>query len=92
MKRTLHMLDDLRDIVQEKPWFEITEIAGRYLEGPPLGGGAPAFQPPAQRLVDDLAERPADALRFRLEPPRRYPVSASSACADARIEDRDIMM
>ena len=60
MKRTLHMLDDLRDIVQEKPWFEITEIAGRYLEGLPPGGGVTAFQPPAQRLVDDLVEgRPA---------------------------------
>jgi hypothetical protein len=39
------MLDELRDIVQRKPRFEITEIAGRYLKGPPLGGGAPAFHP-----------------------------------------------
>src|SRR5260370_29892996 len=61
------MLDELSDIVQGKPRFEITEIAGRYLEGSPLSGGAPAFQPPAQRLVDDLTERPAGALRFRLE-------------------------
>jgi hypothetical protein len=60
VERTLHMLNELRDIVQGKPRFEITEIADRYLEGPPPGGGAPAFQPPAQRLVDDLAEgRPA---------------------------------
>jgi hypothetical protein len=41
------MLDELGDIVQGKPRFEITEIAGRYLEGVPLGGGAPAFQPPS---------------------------------------------
>ena len=61
MKRALHMLDELRDIGQGKPRFEITEIAGRYLEGPPPGGGAPAFQPPAQCLVDDLTERPAGA-------------------------------
>ncbi len=27
------MLDELRDIVQGKSGFEITEIAGRYLEG-----------------------------------------------------------
>jgi hypothetical protein len=67
VKRAHHLLDELRDIVQGKPRFEITEIAGVYLEGPPLGGGAPAFQPPAQRLVDDLAKGPARALRFRLE-------------------------
>jgi hypothetical protein len=67
VKRALHLLDELRDVVEGKPRFEITEIAGRYLEDPPLGGGAPAFQPPAQRLVDDLAERPASALRLRLE-------------------------
>jgi hypothetical protein len=42
------MFDELRDIVQGKPRCEITEIAGRYLEGTPLRGGAPAFQPPAQ--------------------------------------------
>jgi hypothetical protein len=37
------MLDELRDLVQRKPRFEITEIAGRYLEDPPPGGAAPAF-------------------------------------------------
>jgi hypothetical protein len=37
------MLDKLRDIVQGKPRFEITEVAGRYLEGAPLRGGAPAL-------------------------------------------------
>ena len=61
------MLDELRDIVQGKPRFEITETAGHHFERLPPGGGAPAFQPPAQRPVDDLAERPAGALRFRLE-------------------------
>ncbi len=55
-----HMLDKLRVIVQGRPRFEITKIAGRYLEGLPPGGGVTAFQPPAQRLVHDLAEgRPA---------------------------------
>jgi len=67
MKRALHMLDEFGDIVQGKPRFEITEIARRYLEGPPLGGGPPAFQPAAQCLVDDLAEGPAGTLRFRPE-------------------------
>jgi hypothetical protein len=28
-----------------KPWFEIAEVASGYLEGPPLGGGAPIFSP-----------------------------------------------
>jgi hypothetical protein len=67
VKRALHMLDQLRDIVQGKPRFEITEIAGCYHEGLPLGGGAPAFQPSAQHLVDNLAERSASALRLPLE-------------------------
>lgn len=77
MERALHMLDELRDMVQGKPRFEITEIAGRYIEGPPRGGGAPAFQPPAQGLVDDLAERPAGALRFRLELGRHVVIQGS---------------
>ena len=67
MKRALHVLDDLRDIVEGKPRFEITEIAGPYLKGLPLGSGPPAFQPSAQRLVDDFAERPTGTLRLRLE-------------------------
>jgi hypothetical protein len=41
------MLNELGDIVHATLQFEITEVAGRYLEGPPLGGGAPAFQPGA---------------------------------------------
>jgi hypothetical protein len=41
MKRALDVLDELRDIVLGKPGFEITEIAGRYLKGPPPGGGFP---------------------------------------------------
>ena len=67
MERALHVLDELRDIVEGKPRFEITEIAGLYPEGPPLRSGAPAFQPPAQCLVDDIAEGPVSTLRFRLE-------------------------
>jgi hypothetical protein len=67
VKRAFHMLDELGDIVQGKPRFEITEITGPHLKGLPLSSGPPVFQPTAQRLVDDLAERPAGALRFRLE-------------------------
>ena len=29
MERALHMLDELRNIVQGKPYFEITKIADR---------------------------------------------------------------
>ena len=67
MKRTLDLLDEPADIVQREPWLEITEIAGGYSEGLPPGGDAPAGQPATQRLVDDLAEEPAGAARFRLE-------------------------
>ena len=59
MERALHLLDELRDIVQGEPRLEIAEIADRCLEGPPSGGNSPALQPSAQRLVDDLAEWPA---------------------------------
>jgi hypothetical protein len=59
VERALYMLDELRDIVEGKPRFEIAEVAGRYFEGSRPDGGASAFQPSAQRLVDDLAERPA---------------------------------
>ncbi len=61
------MLDELGDIIQGKPRFEITKIAGRHLEGPPLGGGPPAFQTAAQGFVDELAEGPAGTLRLSLE-------------------------
>ena len=56
MKRALDLLHEPGDIVQGKPWPEITEIAGSYPECLRLGGGAPARQPAAQRLVDDLAK------------------------------------
>ena len=67
MKRAFNKLNELRDIIKGKPWFEIAEIASRYLKTLPLGGDALAFQPASQRVVDDLAERTAGALRFRLE-------------------------
>jgi hypothetical protein len=67
MKRALHLVDKLSDIVQRKPWLEITEIADRSLEGPRPGGDAPALQTPAQCLVDNFTERPAGAPRFRFE-------------------------
>ena len=67
MKRAFNLLDELGDIVQGKPRPEVAEIAGRDLEGSRLGGDASARQSAAQRLVDDLLERPAGAARFRLE-------------------------
>ena len=51
--------------VQGKPRFEITEIAGRYVKAR-RWAVTPGCQPPAQRLVDDLAERPAGALQSAL--------------------------
>jgi hypothetical protein len=64
VKRALHMLDELRDVVQRKPWLEVAKIAGRYFEALSWRGDAPAGQPPAQCFVDDIAERPAGAARF----------------------------
>jgi hypothetical protein len=65
VKRSLDLLDEPGD--QGKPRSEIAGIAGCYPEGLRPGGGAPARQAAAQRLVDDLAKRPAGAARFRLE-------------------------
>jgi hypothetical protein len=67
MKRSLHLLDKPGDIVQGKPGPEIAKITGGYPECLPPGGSVPARQPAAQRVVDDLAEGPAGAPRFRLE-------------------------
>jgi hypothetical protein len=67
VKRALRLLDELRDIIEGETRFEITEIAGGYLEGVPPGGGAAAIQPPAQCIVNDFAKGPAGASRFRLE-------------------------
>ena len=68
MKRALDLLDEPGDIIQAQPWPEIAEVARSYSEVPRPGGRAPANEPPSQRLVDDLAEGPAGAARFRLEP------------------------
>ena len=67
MKRALDLLDESGDVIQTQPWPEIAEIARGYSEVLRLGGSAPARQPPAQRLVDDLAKRPAGAAGFRPE-------------------------
>ena len=67
VKRAFDTLDELGDIVQRKPRLQIAQIAGSYLEGPPLGGDALARQPSAQRVVDDLAKGSPGTLRFRLE-------------------------
>ncbi len=42
IKRALHMLDELRDVVEEKPWLQIANIAGRDLERLLLDHGASA--------------------------------------------------
>jgi len=88
VKRALHMFDELSDIVQGKPRFEITKIARRYFEGPPLGGGSPAFQPTAQRLVDDLAERQAGTLRLRLELGRDVVIQGQSCSHALMLQSR----
>jgi hypothetical protein len=67
VERAFDTLDELGDIVQRKPRLQIAQIAGGYLEGPPLGGDALARQPLAQRFVDDLAKGSAGAPLFRLE-------------------------
>jgi hypothetical protein len=81
------MLDELGDPVQGKPGLEIAEITGPYLEGLPLGGDTSARQSAAQRLVDDLAERPTGPARFRLELGRQVWVCLKKA-TDYRHSDR----
>jgi len=61
------MLDEPRDVVQGKPWLQIAKIAGRDLETLLLGDGASPPHPPAQRFIDDRAEGPGCAARFRVE-------------------------
>ena len=57
---SLLMLDEFGDIVQGKPRFEITEIAGSHLEGRPRDRGAAAFQPPRSvSLTISRKDRPA---------------------------------
>ena len=53
MKRALHLVDKLSDIVQRKPRLEITEIADRCLESLPRD--APALQ--ARRSVSLTTSR-----------------------------------
>jgi hypothetical protein len=67
VQRALDLLDELRNIVQRKPWPKVTEIARCDLEGLPLAGSATRRQSATQRFVHDLSKRPAGAARFRLE-------------------------
>ena len=67
MKRALHLVNELSDVVQGKPWSEGPEIAGRYLESWTRGGNTSIRQPASQRFVDDVSEGPPGAARFRLE-------------------------
>ena len=77
MQWALHILDELRDTGQRKPPFE----------GPPPGR-APAFQPPPQRLVGDVAERPVAARRFRLELGRHIIVKGERRPHDLMLRSR----
>jgi hypothetical protein len=67
VQRVLDLLDQPGNIIERKPRPEIAQSAGRYPEGLRPSGGAPARQPAAQRLVDDLAQGATGATRFRLE-------------------------
>ena len=76
MKRALHMPDELGDIVQGKPWFGITEIAGHYLEDLPPGGGVTAFQ--TRRSVSLTISRKG-------RPKRRASVLSLAATSSSRV-------
>jgi hypothetical protein len=67
VKWTLCLLNQFRDVIEGKPRPEISEIVYRYLESLPRAAAVPVRQPAAQRFVDDIAERPAGAARFRLQ-------------------------
>jgi hypothetical protein len=67
VNRALHMLDKLRDIVQGSPGLRLPRSRAVTLKARRRAVARRLSSPPAQRLVDDLAERPASALRFRLE-------------------------
>jgi hypothetical protein len=66
VKRTLHMLDELRDIVRESPGLRLPRSRAATLKARRCAV-ARRLQPPAQCLIDDLSKGPASALRFRLE-------------------------
>ena len=67
MKRALHLLDQFCNIVQGKPWPQVPEIAHVCLEGLPRRADTSIRQAASQSLVDDVAEGPPGAARFRLE-------------------------
>ena len=53
-------------IVRRKPRFEITDIAGRYLEGPVQGGGSPASRPPGSISLTTCPKGRSAHCDFRL--------------------------
>jgi hypothetical protein len=67
MQRALHVLDELRDVVEGEPRAEVPKIADGDLEDPLPGGGALVREAASQRLVHDLAERPVLPARFCFE-------------------------
>ena len=67
MKRPCQLLDQLGDIVEGQPGLEPAEIARAYPERLTRRRHPPTGQPATQRFIDDLAEGPAGAARFRPE-------------------------
>ena len=67
MQRALDLLDQLCDVVEGKPWLQVSEIAGPYAEGLPQASAASLRQPAPEGLVDHLTEGATCAPRFRLQ-------------------------
>ena len=69
MQRAFYLLDERSDIVQGKPWLEITEIAGRDRKGLSPGRYPPARQPTAQGFEGfyNIAITPASRVTLDLQ-------------------------
>jgi hypothetical protein len=78
VKRALYLFDQLCDIVQSKPWSQVPEIADARLESLPGRGDASIRQAASQGFVDNVAEGPPSAARFRLELGRHIVVQGES--------------
>ena len=67
MERALHLLNELRNIVEGNPWLCLTKVPGRNPESLPAGRAALACQAATQRFIHDLPEGTPGAAGFRLE-------------------------
>ena len=67
MERALHLLNELRNIVEGNPWLCLTKVPGRNPESLAAGRAALACQAATQRFIHDLPEGALGAARFRLE-------------------------